>query len=110
MSWGAPTSGAAPTSYTLIARATAGGAVLGTLPLGNVLSFAAAAPNGVFALTLTATNAAGTGPESASVTVTLPSVAPPPGAPTNLVATVLGSTATFTWAAPASGGPGRPTM
>ena len=105
MSWGPPTSGAAPTSYTLIARATPGGAVLGTLPLGNVTSFAAAAPNGVFALSLTATNASGTGPESAAVTVTLPSLSPPPGAPTNLTATVLGSTATLTWTAPASGGP-----
>lgn len=105
MSWGAPTSGAAPTSYTLMARATAGGAVLGTLPLGNVTAFAAAAPNGVFALSVTATNAAGTGPESNSVSVTLPSVPAPPGAPTSLTATVFGSTATFTWAAPATGGP-----
>ncbi len=105
MSWGAPASGAAPTSYTLIARATPGGTLLGTLPLGNVTSFSAAAPNGVFALSLTATNASGTGPESTSVTVTLPSVPPPPAAPTNLVATVLGSTATLTWSAPASGGP-----
>ena len=105
MSWGAPSSGAAPTGYTLIVRATAGGAVLGTLPLGNVTSFTAAAPNGVFAVTLTATNASGTGPESSSVTITLPSLSPPPSAPTNLAATVLGSTATVTWTAPASGGP-----
>jgi hypothetical protein len=61
----------------------------------------AAGPNGVFVLSLVATNAAGTGPESAPITVTLPA---PPGAPTNLGVTALGNTATFTWAAPSSGG------
>lgn len=104
LSWGAPASGGVPTSYTLVARTTAGGPVLGTLPLGNVTAFAAAAPNGVFVLTLTASNAQGTGPESATVTVTLPSVPPSPAAPTNLVVSVLGNSATFSWTAPSSGG------
>ncbi len=105
LSWGAPASGGAPTSYTLVARTTAGGPVLGTLPLGNVTSFGAVAPNGVFVVSLTATNAQGTGPESAAVTVTLPSATALPGTPTNLGAVVAGSTVTFTWTAPASGGP-----
>ncbi len=104
LTWGAPASGGVPTSYTLVARATAGGAVLGTLPLGNVTSFAGVGPNGVFVVSLVATNAAGTGPESAAVTVTLPTLPAPPGAPTNLVASVLGNTATFSWTAPSSGG------
>lgn len=86
----------APTSYTLVGRATAGGTVLGTLALGNVTSFAGPGPNGVFVLTLVASNAAGNGPESAAVTVTLPTLPAPPGAPTNLVASTLGNTATFT--------------
>ncbi len=104
LTWGAPASGGVPTSYTLVARATAGGAVLGTLPLGNVTSFAGVGPNGVFVVSLVATNAAGTGPESTAVTVTLPTLPAPPGAPSNLVASVLGNTATFSWTAPSSGG------
>jgi len=42
MTWSAPATGGAPTSYTLVGRATAGGTVLGTLALGNVTSFTAA--------------------------------------------------------------------
>lgn len=104
LSWNAPFSGGAPSSYTLVARTTAGGPVLGTLPIGNVTSFAAAGPNGVFVLSLVASNAGGSGPESTTVTVTLPSLPAPPGSPSNLVASALGSTATFTWTAPSSGG------
>lgn len=104
LTWGAPASGGAPTSYTLVARATSGGAVLGTVPLGNVTSFAGVGPNGVFVVSRVATNAAGTGPESTAVTVTLPTLPAPPGAPSNLVASVLGNTATFSWTAPSSGG------
>ncbi len=104
MTWGAPTSGAAPTNYTLIARTAAGGPVLGTAALGNVTSFSAVAPNGGFVLSLVASNAFGTGPESAGVSVTLPAVPAPPSAPRTLAASVVGSTATLTWAAPASGG------
>ena len=100
-----PGTGGTPTSYTLVARPSAGGPVLGTLPLGNVTAFSAAAPNGVFVLSLMATNAVGAGSETPGVAVTLPTVAPPPGSPTNLAAAVAGSTVTFTWNAPASGGP-----
>jgi YVTN family beta-propeller protein len=101
--WGPPTSGGAPVSYTLVARTATGGPIT-TIPLGPATTFSAAAPNGTYALSVTATNASGTGPESASVTLSVPAVAPPPGAPTNLAATVAGDTATFTWSAPSSGG------
>ncbi len=104
MSWSAPASGAAPTGYTLVARTT-GGQMLATVPLGNVTSMSAAAPNGVYALSVLASNASGPGPESARVAVTVPAATPPPGNPTNLVVNVAGNAATFTWNAPASGGP-----
>ena len=105
MTWGPPATGAAPTSYTLIARTAPGAAPLVTLPLGLTTSFATAAPNGTYVLSLTASNASGTGPESAPVTVTLPGgAAPPPSSPTGLAASVAGTTATFTWTPPASGG------
>lgn len=104
LSWTAPPAGGMPTGYTLRARLTAGGPVAAALPLGNVTSVAVAGPDGVFVLSLVATNAAGAGPESAAVTVTLPTVPAPPGVPASLAVSVLGNTATFIWAAPASGG------
>lgn len=106
LSWGAPTSGAAPTGYTLIARTAPGAAPLVTVPLGTTTSFAATAPDGTYLLSLTATNVFGTGPESATVSVTFPGgTVPPPTPPTGLAVNVTGSTATFTWTPPASGSP-----
>lgn len=103
MSWGAPSSGAAPSGYTLFARAP-GGPLLVTAPLGAVTSFSAAAPNGTYVLSLAATNAVGTGPESPPVTVVLPASVAAPGPPSGLAASVTGTTVAFTWNAPSAGG------
>ena len=105
LTWGAPASGGAATSYTLLARTAAGAAPVATVPLGAVTSFAATAPSGTFLLSLTATNAVGTGPESAVTTVTFGGAVAPPASPTGLGVSVVGTTATFTWTAPVSGGP-----
>ena len=83
LSWGAPVSGAAPTGYTLIARSGPGAPPLLTLPL-TTSPFMAVAPNGTFHLSLTATNASGTSPESAGVSVSFPGVVVAPGPPTSL--------------------------
>lgn len=104
LTWNAPSSGGAPSGYSLLARTSPGGPLLVTLPVGNVTSFAAAGPNGVFVLSLVASNAAGAGPESSAISITLPTVPAPPGAPTALVASAFGDTATFTWNPPSSGG------
>lgn len=104
LTWAAPITGAPVASYTLLARVTPGGPVVATLPVGAVTSFGITAPNGTFLISLVGTNAFGTGPESSPVTVTLPQAAPAPGAPVGLGVSVLGTTATFTWSAPASGG------
>lgn len=104
--WGVPASGGAPTGYTLLVRLVSGGPIVYSAPVGNLLSFSIpGAPNGTFILSVVATNGAGTGPESNAVAVTVPNVGPPPGNPTNLQRTVNGSSATFTWSAPSSGGP-----
>ena len=104
LNWSAPIQGAAVTNYTLIARVVSGGAPVATLPVGAVTSFGINAPNGTFILSLRGTNAFGTGPESTPVTVTLPAAAPVPGAPVGFAVSAVGTTATFTWNAPASGG------
>ena len=104
MSWSAPTTGGVPTGYSLVARTSPGAAPIVTLPLGLITSYGVAAPNGSFVLSVVATNASGASPESNTVTVAVPQVAAAPGAPSGLVATVAGSTATFTWNAPSGGG------
>ncbi|MFN7978615.1 MAG: hypothetical protein U0P30_10790 [Vicinamibacterales bacterium] len=104
LSWSAPSSGGAPTAYTLVVRTAPGGPVLTGIPLGNVTSFAAVGPNGTFVISVQASNAGGAGAESGSVTVVLPTVPAPPGPPSGLVAGASGNTATFTWNPPSSGG------
>ena len=77
---------------------------LGTFGMGLATSFATPAPNGAYRISVTATNSFGTGPESAAQTFSVPSLPSPPGAPQGLAVNVSGSTVTFTWAPPASGG------
>lgn len=103
--WGVPTTGGAPTGYTLVARTAANGPVLATLPVGNVTSFSITAPDGVFVLSVFATNAVGASPESNPATVAIPGVPPPPGHPTGLKVSIAGSSAAFSWTRPATGGP-----
>lgn len=103
MTWEPPQTGGAPTGYTLIAREFVDGPVLVSLPLGPVTSFSVTAPNGEFVLSLTASNADGTGPESNEVNVFVPAPLRPIGPPSNLTATVAGSTISFAWSPPSSG-------
>ncbi len=104
INWTAPISGGAPTGYTVVARLAGGGPVVATLPVGNVLGTQVVAPNGGFLVSVVATNASGAGPESPGATFAVPILPPPPGAPTGLAVNVGGTTATFTWTAPATGG------
>jgi hypothetical protein len=105
MTWSPPSSGGAPLGYQLVVRFTPGGAVATTFTLGLVTSFGPiAAPNGFYSLSVRAGNAAGFGPESNVVNVTVPTLPTPPGTPSGLVANVTGNSATLNWTAPASGG------
>lgn len=105
MSWTPPAGGGAPTSYTLVARLGPGGPIVASLPMGNVSSFSLNVPNGVFTLSVQASNGAGAGPESNGVQIAVPGVVLPPGSPSNLTVSVVGSTANFAWSAPTTGGP-----
>ncbi len=102
--WSAPITGSPITSYTLLARLAPGGPVVATLPVGNATTFTVTAPNGTFIVSVRATNAVGTGPESPGRTVRVPLVPTAPGAPQNLAANLSGTTANITWTAPTSGG------
>jgi hypothetical protein len=103
MSWGAPASGGAPSTYTILARSVPGGPVIASLPVGLVTSFGVTAPNGAYSVSVQASNATGA-TESAAVSITVPQAVPAPGAPSNLATSVAGDTVTFTWNAPATGG------
>ena len=101
VSWTAPasTGGSAITSYTV--RSNTGSVV--TVD-GSTLSTAVTGlTDGTsYTFTVTATNAAGSGPASAPSNVVVPATVP--GAPTGAAATAGDATATVTWTAPASTG------
>jgi hypothetical protein len=102
--WTAPTTGGAPTGYTIVARAVAGGPVITTVPVGNALRTSVVAPDGSFHVTIRASNASGDGPESAGAAFNVPIRPAPPGPPTGLVVATSVNQATFTWTPPSTGG------
>lgn len=104
LDWSAPTTGGVPTSYTIIARSSESGPVFASVPIGNLLGATVNAPNGSYFVTVRASNASGSGPESAGITVEVPIVITPPGVPTDLAVTVSGTTADVTWTPPTTGG------
>ncbi len=72
------------------------GQTAASLPVGNVQSFAVAAPDGVFYVRVRAQTIAGFGPPSNEVRVTTGQAAPPL-APKALLATVQGNVVSFQW-------------
>ena len=99
LAWTPPA--AAVTSYTLLAGTAAGLSNVVTLPLGPQASVSGTVPGGTFFARVTATNACGTSGPSGEVFFTIGAPDPLPAAPTNLAASVSGSTVSLTWAAPA---------
>lgn len=104
LSWPAPVTGGAPQGYIIRARLRAGGPIVASLPLGEILSADLTAPSGTYVVSIQAANAAGAGPESAPLTLSVPLTPPPPGPPTGLAALVAGSSVHLFWTPPASGG------
>ena len=83
LTWSAPTTGAAPTGYSLIGRTTLGGPVLATLPMGVGKSFQRSGARRFSSCSPRRPRIpSGTSPESSAVTVTVPQAATqPPGRP-----------------------------
>jgi hypothetical protein len=69
LNWSAPTSGSAPTSYTVLVRLSPTGPVIASLPGVTSTSFSIPAPPGTYYLTVTAVNGAGQSDESNQVQV-----------------------------------------
>ena len=95
--WQAPSTAATEPvqTYVLDAGLTPGATAI-SLPLGNVLSFAATAPDGTFYVRVRAVTPAGSGPPSNEVVVTI-GQSGPPLPPLSLLATVQGTTVTLAW-------------
>lgn len=105
LSWAAPNGGAPVTNYAVDAGTTSGSSNLAANVLvGNVLTVTGPPlPAGSYFVRVRAVGQFGPGPVSTEVAFTIGAVAVP-GPPTNLVASVSGTTLTLTWGAPASGG------
>ena len=99
LAWTSPA--AAVTSYTLVAGTAAGLSNVVTLPLGPQTSVSGTVPGGTFVARVTATNACGTSGPSGEVFFTIGAPDPLPATPTNLAASVSGSTVSLTWTTPA---------
>ncbi len=106
VTWQAPPSGSVPLGYLVDAALSPGGASI-TAFLVLDTSFVRTVPNGVYYLRVRSGNAEGISAASNEVVVSVPGgglpCPSPPGAPTNLSATVSNSLVTLNWDAPAGG-------
>ena len=108
VSWSAPADGgSAITKYTVTpydgGTALAPTTVTGTPPATKAT--VSGLTNGTaYTFRVSATNAVGTGPESAASAPVTPGSATAPGAPGNVTATAADASATVSWSAPADGG------
>ena len=91
-------------TYEIDAGTSAGASDVGSFPVGTVTTFSTAAPPGTYFVRVRAVGACGSSPPTNEVML---SVAGPalPGAPTNLQATITGSTVLLSWQPPADGAP-----
>ena len=106
LSWAAPASGGAPTTYVVEAGNATGLANLAAFPTGNLATVLSApgVANGTYYVRVRAGNSAGISSPSneAQVTVGTPVLAP--SAPGGLTFTQSGSTVTLNWLVPTGGG------
>jgi hypothetical protein len=102
LSWKAPTSGGAPTSYSLEVGSAPGLADLAKASTGGLATTltAPAAPAGTYYVRIRAQNSAGTSAASNEAML----VVGVPGPPSALVDTTSGTSLTLSWHAPAIGG------
>jgi hypothetical protein len=100
-----PGSGPAPTGYLLEAAVSAGGPAMAVVPVSSPGLTVPGVPDGTYYVRVRGTNAAGSGPASSEVAVTVgaPACGMAPAAPVGLAHSVSGGVVTFTWSAGAGG-------
>ena len=102
LSWSPPTWGGPPTHYLLQAGLSPGDYSLASINVGNVTSFTATPPAGIYYVRVLAVNAAGTSTYANATEFALGD-AGRPGPPGTPVATVSGNAVTVNWTPPATG-------
>jgi hypothetical protein len=102
LTWLPPLSGV-PDSYLIYAGTTIG-VVSTVFDAGLVTSVSGALAPGTYYLAVAAVHPTGPPQVSDFITVTVGALPAPPGAPGNLTQTTNGTSVTFTWVAPSSGG------
>jgi len=102
LSWSPPTFGAPPTHYLLQAGLSPGDYSLASIDVGNVTSFTAVPPPGIYYVRVRAVNDAGPSTYAAATQFAIGNTGRP-GAPGTPVATVNGPLVTVSWTPPATG-------
>jgi predicted phage tail protein len=104
LTWGAPSTGDAPSSYLLEASLSPGGPLIASFAVTNTSLVVTNVPNGVYYARVRAVNADGSSAASNEVIVVVPgggNCAVPPNPPANLTSSVFGTFVTLNWTAPA---------
>jgi hypothetical protein len=98
LTWSAPSTSAAVTSYLIEAGSTPGASNLAQLSTGSPSTlFAVNAPAGVYFVRVRALSGELTGPPSNDVTVTVGGSCAPPAPPVSLTSSVSGAAVALTW-------------
>lgn len=104
LTWGAPSTGGAPSSYIVEAALSPGGSAIAAFSIAATSLTVTSVPSGTYYVRVRAANADGTSAPSNEVTLVVPSGTTcfsSPDAPLNLTSAVFGQLVTLTWTAPA---------
>jgi hypothetical protein len=106
LSWSPPNSGGTAISYLLEAGSATTLSNIAALPVAGTAITVPGVPNGTYFVRVRGVNRAGVGPPSDEEAVTVGGPPPVlPGSPSDLVATVTGTSVALSWTPPTTGGP-----
>jgi predicted phage tail protein len=101
LTWAAPATGGAASSYVVDAALSANGPSIASFPVAVNTLTVTGVPAGIYFVRVLAVNADGTSPPSNEVTVVVGSCATAPSPPLNLLSSVVGTFVTLSWTTPA---------